>query len=94
MNVELSTLKDGGVLLVNDGSIPDILKRVEFYEDQKLMTFVYHDENRQSDLMEYEVPEEMIKTVSHSPDVIIFTTFENHDPIGYKVPLIKIGDLY
>lgn len=94
MSVELSTLKDGGVLLVNNGAVPDLLKRVEFYQDQKLMMFVYQDEARQSDLMEFEVPEEMVETVSHSPDVIIFTTFENHDPIGYKVPLIKVGDLY
>ncbi len=94
MNIELSTLKDGGVLLVNDGGIPDILKRIEFYRDQKLMMMVYQDETLDSDLIEYEVPDNMLKTVDQSPDVMIYTMFKNHDPIGYKVPLIKVGELY
>lgn len=94
MKIELSTLKDGGVLLVNDGAVKDILKRIEFYRDQRLMMLVYHDEQIQSDLIEYQVPDNMVQTVDQSPDVIVYTMFENHDPIGYKVPLVKVGELY
>ena len=93
-NIDLSTLKDGSVLLVNDGSVPDLLKRIEFYQDQKVILLVYVDQERDSDLMEFEIPDTMIETMSHSPDVMIYTTFENHDPVGYKVPLIQVGDLY
>ena len=94
MKIELSTLKDGGVLLVNDGSMRDILKRVEFYREQKLMMLIYQDENIDADMLEYEVPDTMLGAVDDSPDVIVYTMFENHDPIGYTVPLIKVGELY
>lgn len=94
MNLEVGALKDGGVLLVNKGDIPGVVKRIEFYRDQRLMTLVYQDTAINSDLFQYELPEDMIKTVDHSPDVMIYTLFDDHKPIGYKVPLIKIGELY
>jgi hypothetical protein len=94
MNIELSILKDGGVLLVSDRPMPDMLKRIEFYRDQRLMMLVYDDEALDSELLHYEIPDEMVHPVEKSPDVIVYVLFADHDPIGYKVPLIKVGDLY
>ena len=94
MNLELSTLKDGGVLLVGDQSMPDMVKRIEYYREQHLMMLIYQDEALDNDLFEYEVPEEMVHCVEKSPDVIVYVLFDDHEPIGYKVPLIKVGDLY
>lgn len=94
MNVELSILRDGGVLLASDSSFANIIKRVEFYRDQRLMMLIYNDSEESDLLMHYEVPYDMIDPVERSPDVMIYMMFENHDPIGYKVPLIKVGDLY
>lgn len=94
MNLELSILNDGGVLLVGDEAMPDMVKRIEFYRDQQLITLVYKDETIQSDLMEYEIPESMLPSVEKSPDVIIYVLFKDHEPVGYKVPLIKVGELY
>ena len=94
MNVELSILKDGRVLMVSDRPMPDILKRIEFYREQRLMMLVYQDENLDSELMHYEVPDEMVHPVEKSPDIIVFMLFADEEPIGYKVPLIKVGDLY
>lgn len=94
MNIELGILKDGGVMLVSDRPLPDIIKRVEFYRDQRLFMLIYRNEENESDLMHYEVPETLTHPIEKSPDVIIYSLYPNHEPIGYKVPLIKVGDLY
>ena len=50
--------------------------------------------DHESELMHYEVPDDMSRSVEASPDVMIYSLFTDHEPIGYKVPLIKVGDLY
>jgi hypothetical protein len=94
MNIEIATLKDGGVMLVSDRPLPHVVKRVEFYRDQKLVMLVYNNTEQDSDLMHYELPENMVYPVEKSPDMIIFSLFPNEAPVGYKVPLIKVGDIY
>ncbi len=94
MNIELGVLGDGGVMLVSDAPLPQIVKRVEFYRDQRLMMLVYNNEEQDSELMHYEVPGDMAVSIETSPNVIIYSLFPDHEPIGYKVPLIKVGELY
>ena len=74
--------------------MPDVVKRVEFYRDQRLLMLVYHGEEHHNDLMHYEVPHAMTAPVEKSPNVLIYSLFPDHEPIGYKAPLIKVGDLY
>lgn len=94
-NIELNILNDGGVLLIADEGLRDVVKRVEFYRDQRLMQLVYHDEEKfANDLMENEVPVKLVKLVEHSPDVIIYSLFKGKKPLGYKVPLVTVGDYY
>lgn len=94
MNIELGILKDGGVLLTSDQPLPHAIKRVEFYRDQRLFMLVYNNSDEESDLMHFEVPGDMIYPVEKSPDVIIYSLYPDHPPIGYKVPLIKVGNIY
>lgn len=94
MNIELGILNDGGILLVSDRPLPHIVKRVEFYRDQKLFMLVYDNPAENAELMHYEIPDAMTKPVEKSPNVLIYSLFPNHEPIGYKVPLVKIGALY
>ncbi|MCB1532207.1 MAG: hypothetical protein KDJ35_04980 [Alphaproteobacteria bacterium] len=94
MNIELGILNDGGLMMVSDKPFERLVKRVEFYRDQRLFMLVYNDNDHAGDLMHYEIPETMTGPVEKSPDVIIYSLFENHDPIGYKVPLVKVGELY
>lgn len=93
-NIELSVLNDGGVMLVSDAPLPHVVKRVEFYRDQRLFMLVYNTPDDDDELMHYEVPIHMSYPVEKSPDMIIYTMFPDHPPIGYKVPLVKVGDLY
>jgi hypothetical protein len=94
MNIELGILNDGGVMMVSDRPLPHIVKRVEFYRDQRLFMLVYHTAEEDGELMHYEVPENMSYPIEKSPNVIIYSLFPDHEPIGYKVPLIKVGNLY
>ncbi len=94
MNIELGILNDGGVMLVSDRPLPNIVKRVEFYRDQRLFMLVYSNDEEQNEMMHYEVPVNMTYSVEKSPDVIIYSLFPNQEPLGYKVPLIKVGDLF
>ena len=92
MNIELGVLNDGGVMLVSDSPLPDIVCRVEYYKDQKLFMLVYNDNDQ--DLMHYEIPDRMSQSVERTPNIIIYSLFPNHEPIGYKVPLIQVGNMF
>jgi len=95
MNIELSVLKDGGVLLVSDRPMPDIVKRVEFYREERTMILKYRNNKENEDLMmHYEVPDHMIYPIEKSPDIIVYNMFPDNPPIGYKAPLIKVGDIH
>lgn len=93
MNIELGILKDGGVVLVADAPLPEVVQRIEYYRDQRLFMLVYRD-STEGQLMDYEIPEDMAMPIEKSPNVIVYTLFKSHDPVGYKVPLIKVGELY
>jgi hypothetical protein len=93
VNIELGILNDGGVIMVSDKPLPHLVKRVEFYREQRLVMLVYNNDVHDCDLMHYELPENMLRPVEKSPNVIIYSLFPDHEPIGYKVPLIKIGDI-
>ena len=94
MNVELGILNDGRVTLVSDAPLPDVLTRVEYYREQRLFQLVFHDDNIDDALMECEIPEKLAMPIEKSPNVIIFVLYPEAEPLGYKVPLIKVGELY
>lgn len=92
MIIDLGVLSDGVVMLVCSEPLPDIVKRVEYYREQKLFNVIYYDEEAGSDLMFREVPFNLISSVEQSPDILIYSLFPDHDPIGYKAPLVKVGE--
>ena len=94
MNIELGILNDGRVTLVCDKPLPDVVRRVEYYRDQKLFMLVYDDQEMEDQLMECEIPDHLATPVEKSPNIIIFTLFPDLEPLGYKAPLIKVGELY
>lgn len=90
MQIELGVLNDGGVVIVCDKPLPQIVKRVEYYVDQRLFMMVYKNEECGGDLMHFEIPYHLDAPVTKTPDILIYTLFENEDPLGYNVPLIKV----
>ncbi len=92
MNIDLGILNNGSVMLVSNPALPHIVKRVEYYQAQRLMMIVYDHSNgdQTDDLIDYEVPQRMSHRIEQSPDVMIYSLFKDHEPIGYKAPLIKI----
>ena len=94
MNIELGILNDGRVTLVSDAPLPGIVKRVEYYRDQRLFQLVYQNPDFADELMECEIPEKLSAPIEKSPNVIILTLFGDLEPLGYKAPLIKVGELY
>ncbi len=94
MNIELGVMNDGCVMMVSDRPLPHILKRIEFYRDQRLMMLVYHNKDKTSELMEYEISMDLTNHIEQTPNILVYSLYPDHDPIGYKVPLVKVGDLY
>lgn len=94
MNIELSKLQDDRILIVSDVPMPDIVKRVEYYREQKLFMLVWRDEDLDDLLMSHEVPIDFAMAIERSPNVIIYNMFPNDKPLGYKVPLVKVGDVF
>ncbi|HFB54814.1 MAG TPA: hypothetical protein ENJ46_02730 [Hellea balneolensis] len=93
-NIELGVLKDGGVMLVADRPLPDIVKRVEYYREQRLFMLIFRDSQLDDELMHYEIPPDMAHCVEKTPNIIVYYLFANHEPIGYEVPLVQIGNFY
>lgn len=91
MRVELSCLKNDKFMLVADRPFPDFIEHVEFYHDQRLLVVSYESDNIDDALMEHEVPERMLYKLSQNAEIIIFSLFADHEPVGYKVPLINIS---
>lgn len=90
MNIELGVLHDGGVMLVSDTPLPAILKHVEYYSEQRLIMLVYHCDSQEDDLMHYDIPEDIVKPIEDTSNVMIYSLFPDHEPIGYTVPLVNI----
>ncbi len=93
MNIELGLLHDGGVMLVSDTPLPDILRRVEYYREQRMFMLVYNDDHHGEEMMQYELPMDMTKQVESAANIMIYSLFPDHEPIGYKAPLIQVGDM-
>jgi len=94
MKIELGTLNDGRVMMVCEKPLPDVVRRVEYYRDQRLFMLVYKDGSVEDQLMECEIPEKLAVPVEKSPNIIILTLFNDLEPVGYKAPLVKVGELY
>ncbi len=94
MNVELGILHDGGIMLVSDTPLPDMVCRVEYYREQRLFMLVYDDDENAEDLMQYEVPQRLVRPVECSPNIIIYSLFPEQEPLGYKVPLVQVGNSF
>ena len=52
------------------------------------------DDSNDDDLMHYEIPDYLADPVEKSPNIIVYSLFPDHEPIGYKVPLLQGGDMY
>ena len=99
MNIEFGVLNDGRLTLASDAPLPDVVKRVEYYREQRLFMLIYDNDNsnpeaNDGDLMECEVPAHLAAPIEKSPNIVIFTIFEGLDPLAYKVPLIKVGNVF
>ena len=46
MNIELTVLHDGGVILAASEPFPHLVKRVEYYNEQRMLSVVYNDASR------------------------------------------------
>lgn len=93
MNIELGVLGDGNVMLVSDEPLPDIVRRVEYDKSQRLFMLIFNKKEVESAMTHFEIPPEMALSVEKTPNIMIYSLFPNHEPIGYKVPLVKVGAL-
>jgi hypothetical protein len=91
MNLELAELQDGSIMLTSDRPMPDIVDHVEFFIDQRLMMIVYCNAENEDRLLECEISHDLFRAAHENPEILIFNLFADHDPIGYKVPLVNVG---
>lgn len=94
MNIELGQLPDGDLALVSDARLPDDVKRVEYYRDQKLFMLVYSNPDHEGDLMHYELRDDVAAKVQKRSFMVIIEPDETTGkPMGYYTSLIQVGDL-
>ena len=92
MNAELGMLPNGDIVLACDQQLPDDVKRIEYYKDQRLMMLVYNDPEHEGDLMNCELPEDTARKLERrAHDLMIVDNALSQDARGYHVPLIQVG---
>ncbi len=95
MNVELSVLNDGRVMLVSDQPMVDVVQRIEYYREQRLFNLVWYDEEQEELLLHNEIPIDLAMAVERVPEVLICMMFPKEDKtVNYKTPLVKIGESF
>ncbi len=94
MNIELAALSDGNVMMVSDEPLPDIVRRVEYYREQRLFLLIFDDPQYEDELMQYEISTDLSRSVEKTPNIMIYSLYPDHEPIGYKVPLVQVGNPY
>lgn len=92
MNIDLALLRDDALMMVSDEPFPSVVKRIEYYRDQRLMMLVYNDSSAPEEMMQYEIPPGMAQKVESCPNIVVFSVYPDHKPIGYKAPLVQIID--
>lgn len=85
MNIELGILHDGSAMIVSDKPLPDLVNFVEYNSFDNLLT-IYFDNNKYL-LMTYSIPPDMLSPFKVNKNILIYSLFEDHEPIGYRAPL-------
>ena len=91
-NVNLGQMPDGDLVIVSDQTLPDDVKRVEYYRDQKLFMLVYANDDHEGDLMHYELADDVARKVERKTALMIIEPDNNSGkPMGYYASLIQVG---
>jgi len=91
-SVNLGEMPNGDLILVTNEAFPADIKRVEYYRDQKLFMLIYEDEEHESDLMHYELADEIARKVHKKSNLMIVEPQgETGGQTGYYASLIQIG---
>lgn len=91
-NVNLGQMPDGDLVIVSDQTLPDDVKRVEYYRDQKLFMLVYANDDHEGDLMHYELADDVARKVERKTALMIIEPDKNSGkPMGYYASLIQVG---
>ena len=90
-SINLGELPNGDLILASDEAFPSDVKRVEYYKSQKLFILIYENEAHESDLMHYELNDNVAAKVEKKSNLMIVEPNENGAPIGYFASLIQIG---
>lgn len=91
-NVNLGQMPDGDLVIVSDQTLPDDVKRVEYYRDQKLFMLVYANDDHEGDLMHYELADDVARKVERKTALMIIEPDKiSGKPMGYYASLIQVG---
>lgn len=89
---ELGLLRDGAVVLMSSEPFRATIKRVEFYRDVKLLMLVYDDDTDDSDLMDYELSDDVAGVVKASArNILVVNAKDPSNLQGFDVPLVQVG---
>ena len=91
-SINLGELPNGDLILATDEAFPSDVKRVEYYRSQKLFMLIYEDEDRESDLMHYELSDLIANKVEKKSNLMIVEPNpETGLHQGYFASLIQVG---
>lgn len=86
-SVELAILRDGRPLIACDQPFKHILQLVEYNEFDQLLTLYGSDGSMAT--LALPIPPALLDAMRRHNQIVIYTLFPNHEPIGYQVPLTR-----
>jgi len=88
--IHLGKAADGRLVMGCNHKLPDQVKRVEYYRDQRLFMLIFQNEEDQ--LMPCEMAGDIADIIQKSPNIVVIVKAEeDKEPMGYEVPLVQIG---
>jgi WD40 repeat protein len=85
--LELALLRDGGLLLVSDTPLTELLQLVEYNEFDQILSLYAKDGSAAT--VDQLLTPMFLDAIRSQNSVIVYTLFPNHEPVGYRVPLMK-----
>lgn len=90
--IQLVQSQDGKLVIANNRPFSDVVKRVEYFRDLKLLMLSFEDNEDDSELMSYEIQDSVIPLIQNAPDIVILELKSGaKKQVGYLAPLVQIG---
>lgn len=90
--IQLIQSSDGHLVIANNKPFSNVVERVEYFRDLKLLMLSFEGDEENSELMSHEIQPHVIPLIQNAADIVVLNLdAKAYKQVGYLVPLVQIG---